>query len=238
MKKRSNKQAFSLKTPSGRSLEAFSLVEIIVAFSVLVLVIFASTNLLVSIIRSNSENVNTLTAYGLAQEGLEAMRNIRDSNWLLGADFQGKVGANCLWPGDVCLPGSIGDTRVFALKFNEVQSLGFGTVSSDQIQNYAPWELKEVSSSPTDPVFVQETQLYKSTSEETDVVWYQPCFSPCTLDPSLFLRFIEVEPFPYATDATKVKKYRVSSVVRWQEIGRQKEVRLTTELTDWKGGPL
>ena len=29
-----------------------------------------------------------IVAYGLVQEGLEAVRNIRDSNWLLGADFK------------------------------------------------------------------------------------------------------------------------------------------------------
>lgn len=219
--------------------QAFSLVEIIVALSVMVLVILASTNLLVSIIRSNTENVNTLTAYGLAQEGLEAMRNIRDSNWLLGADFQGKVGAKCLWAGGVCLPGTVGVKKVFALQFKQTQTLGAGTVTSDQIPNYSPWELKDITpSAPGEEVSVQDSQLYVSPSPDGTAVWYQPCFTLCTLDPALFSRFVEVEPLAYGSDLTKSKKYRVSSVVRWKEIGRDKEVRLTTELTDWKGGPL
>lgn len=218
---------------------AFSLVEIIVALSVIVLVILASTNLLVSVIRSNSENVNTLTAYGLAQEGLEALRNIRDSNWLLGADFQGKVGAKCLWAGGVCLPETVGVKKVFAVQFNQSQPMGVGTVTSDQIPNYSPWELKDITpSTPGGEVPVQDSQLYVAPSPDGETVWYQPCFSLCTFEPSLFSRFVEVQPLSYGSDLTKVKKYRVSSVVRWKEPGRDKEVRLTTELTDWKGGPL
>ncbi len=220
---------------------AFSLVEIIVAFSVIVLVILAATNLLVSIIRSNNENVNTLEAYGLAQEGIEAIRNIRDSNWLLGADFQGKVGITCLWPENQCLPGSVGVKKYFAVKFNQIQSMGSSQVYLTEISNYAPWGLKDVTPpSPMEPVSVQETQLYIFSPTGSNDVWYQPCFSFCTtLTPSLFSRYIEVDPLPYGTnEPNKVRKYRVSSVVRWQEGIRPKEVRLTTELTDWKGGPL
>lgn len=219
---------------------AFSLIEIIVAFSVIVLVILAATNLLVSIIRSNNENVNTLEAYGLAQEGLEAVRNIRDSNWLLGADFQGKVGGTCLWPENQCFPGAVGIKKYFAVKFNQIQSMGSGPVGLNEIPNYAPWELKEVTPpGPMEPVSVQETQLYIYSPPGSEDVWYQPCFSFCTLKPSLFSRYIEVDPMAYGTaEPSKVQKYRVSSVVRWQEGARPKEVRLTTELTDWKGGPL
>ncbi len=218
---------------------AFTLVEIIVAFTVLVLVILASTNLLVAIIRNNTENENTVVAYGLAQEGLEALRNVRDSNWLLGADFQGSVGGKCLWAGGVCLPGSLGTKKSFALKMQEIEDLGVGPVGSDAIPNYAPWELKDVTPVlPGDSPAVQDTQLYLVASSGGDAEWYQPCFSPCTADPSIFSRWIEVEPLAHGTETTKVQKYRVSAVVRWKEIGRDKEVRLTTELTNWKGGPL
>lgn len=226
---------------SHQTRQAFTLVEIIVSLSVMVLVILASTNLLVSIIRSNTENVDTLVAYGLSQEGLEAVRNIRDSNWLLGADFQGTVGGKCLWPSGQCLPVALGSKKVFSLLAKPVQISRGATVTSDQIPTYAPWELKDVTPSrANDPVDPAYTQLYIVKSQNASDVWYQPCFSSCgSADvKSIFQRYIEIEPLDYVNAPGKVKKYRVSSVVQWNELGRPKEVRLTTELTDWKGGPL
>lgn len=226
--------------------QGFSLIEVIVAFSVLTLVIVAATNLLVTIIRSNNQNENTMVAYGLAQEGLEAMRNVRDSNWLLGADFQGRVGGSggkCLWAGGVCFPDAVGVNKYFSLQFRQIKTLGITTVTSDQIPDYSPWQLKDVTpSNPGDQPSFQETQLYLEPVAGVDGdgrgVWYQPCFSICTLKPSQFSRYVEVTPMVYDPSSAdlKIKKYLVSSVVRWLEIGRPREVRLTTEITDWKGG--
>ncbi len=215
---------------------AFSLVEIIVAFSVLVLVILASTNLLVSIIRSNNENENTLVAYGLAQEGVEGMRNIRDSNWLLGADFQGNIfsGAKqCLWGG--CLPA--GDNlgkNVFILDF-KVMNIQGPAVDSYAIPD-SPWILKDVTSVVQNSEKLDQiTKLCVPDPNGLTAFAYHVCSNAQGEIPSLFSRFLEVEPLLYNGG---LKKYRVSSVVHWNELGRPKEVRLTTELTDWKGGPL
>ncbi len=84
-----------MKKPSLQSgnKSGFTLPEVIVSISIIVIVIVAATNLIVSIIRTNTQNQNTLIAYGLAQEGLEGVRNIRDSDWLIGASFQGKLGS-------------------------------------------------------------------------------------------------------------------------------------------------
>lgn len=216
--------------------KAFTLVEIIVAFSVLVLVILASTNLLVSIIRSNTENVNTLIAFGLAQEGLEGMRNVRDSNWLLGADFQGKVGTDCLWPNG-CLPSSLADKKDFTIDF---QTGGSGSDDISGIKNYAPWKIEDVTSGTGDPDPLK-TQLCVTSGDSStgsSDVWYYTCTVTSTDQKSPFFRYVEVDPMGYGPAATTVKKYRVSSVVKWAEGTREKEVRLTTELTDWKGGPL
>lgn len=224
--------------------QAFSLVEVIVAFSVLTVVIVAATNLLVTIVRGNTGNVNTTVAYGLAQEGLEAVRNVRDSNWLLGADFQGRLGGStgkCLWAGGVCFPDTVGVKKDFSLQFRQVKTLGLTTVTSDQIPDYSPWQFKDVTpSNPSDDPSFTETQLYFESAADGQGVWYQPCFTICTLKPSLYSRYVEVSPLSYGSDGTsmKVKKYLVTAVVRWFEIGRPREVRLSTELTDWKGGAM
>jgi len=228
---------------------AFSLIEVIVAFSVLVMVIIACTNLLVSIIRSNTANENRLVAYGLAQEGLEAIRNIRDSNWLLGADFQGKVGDQCLWQGNWnCLPGSVGDKKYFTIDSYPTDISSNSSASLDDIQVNSPWILNDVTPvNETEPLPGSIT-LCKTTLGNSSDVWYRPCSASLNQNqtPSLFSRFIEVTPERYVAagaggpgsgDAT-VKKYLVSSVVQWEEQSRKIEVRLTTEITDWKGGPL
>lgn len=225
--------------------KAFTLVEVIVAFSVLILVILASTDLLVTVIRSNTANVNTLVAYGLAQEGLEVVRNIRDTDWLLGADFQGKVDGTCLWRTGVCLPQTTGVPQFFALmlhpnptSFNSINPLL--AVDTGGIATYSPWELFNIPRSSGKTY----TQLYLpgSASKLSSVgsALYQPCFGSTNCpnsnkNPSIFLRYIEVEAL---RGGTKIQKYRVSSVVTWVEQALNKQVVLTTELTNWKGGPL
>ncbi len=223
--------------------QAFTLVEVIVAFSVLVLVIVASTNLLVSVIRSNTENENTLVAYGLAQEGLEAVRNMRDSDWLLGADFEGYVGTSCVWEGG-CFPQQIDTSADYVLDFRQIDSQGADITHASDLQSVSPWMFYPVDLSDPNGLDWQKTKLYipkaPDQGQNQVPVWYKPCVNGCdnTVTQSPFSRYIEVVPAGYQAGDTDIKKYRVTSVVRWQEIGRPKEVRLTTELTDWKGGPL
>lgn len=91
---------------------------------VMVLVVYSATTLLISSIRGNVSNVNTMIAYGLAQEGIEAARNIRDSNWLLGAAFSGTVGGvrnrTVIWGAE--LPSIEGEVRYYTVDANESSS--------------------------------------------------------------------------------------------------------------------
>lgn len=61
---------------------AFTLLEVLMAITFITVVFTAITGLILTTIQVNRKNVNTLQATYLAQEGLEAMRYIRDSNWL------------------------------------------------------------------------------------------------------------------------------------------------------------
>lgn len=65
-----------------RNIKAFTLVEVLMGMALLSVTLVAVTSLLITSIRANQANMNSLTGYFLAQEGLEAIRNIRDSNWL------------------------------------------------------------------------------------------------------------------------------------------------------------
>jgi len=70
-----------------RRLPAFSLVEIVVVLFVISLGLVGILSLIIQNIQSQSYNKNNLTAYQLAQEGVEMIRQVRDSNWKAGAAF-------------------------------------------------------------------------------------------------------------------------------------------------------
>lgn len=56
--------------------------EIIIAIGVIITALVASVNLISYSISSTRLSRSRITAQGLAQEGLEIVRNIRDNNWL------------------------------------------------------------------------------------------------------------------------------------------------------------
>jgi len=62
--------------------KAFTLLEVIVAITVLTIAVGGSFALIQQTMVAASLNQSKLTAYYLAQEGIELVRNIRDSNWL------------------------------------------------------------------------------------------------------------------------------------------------------------
>jgi prepilin-type N-terminal cleavage/methylation domain-containing protein len=213
--------------------KAFTLPEVLVSIAVIVMVVMAATNLLVASIRANAVNISTLVAYGLAQEGIEAVRNIRDSDWLLGADFQGEVGRQNVAPWGDSFPSVVGDTRYYTVEFRD--PLDLEVKNSMQLANAVPWTLKglmtdkDYGSSSATRLFLKE---FGSAKEKRYVHGSQSAES------TPFHRYIEVIPLAYEMGegrvTAKIMKYRVSSVVNWEEYGQEREVKLETELTDWK----
>lgn len=59
-----------------------TLIEVIMAIFVVAVGSAAATSLIVTAIQANSFSRDNLIALNLAVEGIEAMRNVRDSNWL------------------------------------------------------------------------------------------------------------------------------------------------------------
>lgn len=65
--------------------KGFSLLEVIIAIFVIIIGIVGAMNLLNYSISSAVIGKSQIIASNLAQEGIEIVRNIRDSNWLKGA---------------------------------------------------------------------------------------------------------------------------------------------------------
>lgn len=68
---------------------AFTLVETLIGITLLTVVLTAVAGLILSTLISSQRNIHTLQAKAYAQEALEVMRYIRDSNWLQNYSWAG-----------------------------------------------------------------------------------------------------------------------------------------------------
>lgn len=67
--------------------KGFTLIEIMVAISIMAIGLVGAYSVLPMIIKSQAVNANEFLASQIANEGMELVRNIRDNNWLLGNDW-------------------------------------------------------------------------------------------------------------------------------------------------------
>jgi len=75
--------------------KGFGLLEAVLAIAVLVIVVASTVTLSRMSIKSSAISLDRVQAYYLAQEGIEAVRQIRDTNWLSSAGNP--------WLNDVCV---------------------------------------------------------------------------------------------------------------------------------------
>jgi prepilin-type N-terminal cleavage/methylation domain-containing protein len=68
--------------------KGFTFIEVIIAIFILVVVIVGVYNAFSTMVVLTSDITMRFTAAYLAQEGLEIMRNIRDTNWINGRDWR------------------------------------------------------------------------------------------------------------------------------------------------------
>lgn len=231
----------------------FSLPEVIVAFSVLVLVIVSASNVLATVMRTNADNVNSLVAYGLAQEGLENIRFIRDSNVLLGLNFDGGVEGqsnNEVWGAK--LFGNGGAKNFILINNEEVQE---SCIQPVPLKGCLPVQLKEVSEVLDSLPAAARTLVYQvggvtNAAQNSEVggsfggagenefrfVQLSDGEQPSANSTATpFHRFIHVEPLTAGGDPQQTSALRVSSGVFWKGSGGvDKKVVLTSELTNWK----
>jgi len=223
---------------------AFTLPEVIVAFSVLVMVITTATQVLVTVIRVNATNVNSLVAYGLAQEGLEAVRFVRDSDTVLGLQFDGATKvkpSESIWGQKLFEDSATEGVKFFALQLRSVEDLKPGCKKAADFDNQClPIQLTNLDGSDPEALKTSDaTLVYKKISAADTVnkglIYFQndTASTDTTLSPTQFHRFIRVEALKNGLSV--VKTLRISSVVAWTgENGEPMQVVLTSELTNWK----
>ena len=79
----------------GKKYHGQSLMESIIAIGLIMSVVVSSISISIYTTRLGRSSQNNLVAYNLAREGIEYVRNIRDSNWLAGAAWDNGFSA-CL----------------------------------------------------------------------------------------------------------------------------------------------
>ncbi len=211
----------------------FTLPELLVAMSVIVLVIFASTNLVISIIRSNTDNINTMIAYGLAQEGLEGVRNMRDSNWLLGAQFDGQLKGTVIWGATF---GKSEQPKFFIIDLGSLATATGEVNDPGALSGHTPWKIEGIEETDFES---DKTKIKKYTiNEQSGEFRYGHSLGAQTGEDTPFYRYLELYKVktPYDDNDSEVNKYRVACIVEWMEFGRSRSVRLDTEVTNWYQG--
>lgn len=187
----------------------FSIVEVVVATSIIAVAIISLFSLLGPAIRNSAKSNNMLIASMLAQEGIELVMNIRDNNWVQdGSDRDD----NPNW--DTGIKGVLPiESQVGIIDYNDSLiayaggSLGLGSISS----------VDDVFCHPSDPA-----RLYLDNDFYTYTI---------TANRTLFRRVIFVENQDIGGGKHRLK---VSSYVRWGVCNdSSNEVKLTNYLYDW-----
>lgn len=223
--------------------KAFTLPEVIVSFSVLTLVIVTASNVLSVVMRTNADNVNSMVAYGLAQEGLENFRFMRDSDTVLGLDFDGgvKSSTNFVW-GEKIMDSVAGQSQNFIL-IDKKSDLASCTKTN--LSDCMPVALKsvtgEIDSLAKDPSTVvylvqAATDPNLPNAKPADFQYLQTGdgTAPTDGNATQYHRIITVQPMKDPIDAPTFNVMRVSSMVFWTVGEIDKKVVLTSELTNWK----
>ena len=81
--------------------KGFSLLEIMVSIFVLLVGILGVSNVVLSTILTHTLNKDRLVASYLAQEGVELVRNMRDTNWVISRNFGAGFPSSGWWEIDV-----------------------------------------------------------------------------------------------------------------------------------------
>lgn len=206
--------------------KGFSIPEVIVAISMVVLIILTATNLLVSSMRANSNNVNRIIAYNLAQEALEGVRNIRDGNWLQNQYWRGSedysfFGEPFIEDGSYVIQKKHNlFTKAQCSMDRDLNDVGIVTSAS-------PWEVFPYSD--------DKSKLYIKESDYTEYT------HELGQDFSGFKRWVEIKTIPYEgglEEDRELLKISVTAVVEWEERSVTKSIRIPMILTDWKSGTI
>lgn len=218
----------------------FTLPEVLIGIAVLSIAILTVTNLFVSITRGNKANMDDLRAYYLASEGLEAVRNIRDTHWFNNISWTGDKDFN-FWsktgvPVDFSKSIVVIVSRKLAADGATLSVKGDEHLNNDRkvdlLRENAPWSVSVIK---PDEEKTAATRLLEVNDQFIHPDHNGGFTRQSFADASPFSRYIEIEPVDKTQ--TPIKAVKVKSVVFWRENNDERQLVLESVLTDWKAGP-
>lgn len=232
---------------TGKSRSGETLLEVLIALVVLIIGSVTATSLILTSIKANLYNKDALQALNLAQEGLEYMRNLRDTNWIrFSANTQGcwnvKPGvATCAgnlmtealsadsgyYLGTVLsarqtpqLDLSNGDDAVYLLKYYDLDPLDDSDGTNRKDSGNLPAEQDDydyIASSHPSGTFVDNSKFYRSINIDYKTI---ASTSPWTVGET--------------SDPALADLMMVSSKVQWKDGGTVHQVVLSSALTRYR----
>jgi len=196
-----------------RGERGFTLTEVLIGISILAVAIVSATNLLITSVESNKNNVKTLQAFYYAQEGIEAFRNIRDTNWLHNQDWLAGDTNRKIWMSGFTASQEgtkyeiVSNDRVFNMTV-----LGDRNVDAQGMNVYAPWQVHSLNAE-------NDAQENENGLKRVISVYSYDCNKGLNIEE--------------CNDYVKVV-----SKVFWMDSGSEKKVELNEIFTNWKGGAL
>jgi type IV pilus modification protein PilV len=86
-----NKIYLKVESYQLKAIKGFSILEVVVSLAIITVGILAVLSLFTQTIRSGEVSINQEIATNLAQEGIEVIRNKRDSNWIELKDWNNEI---------------------------------------------------------------------------------------------------------------------------------------------------
>ena len=208
----------------------FSLIEVLVGIMVLTVAIVAASNTLGTLVRSNENNMKAMQAYYLAQEGIEAVRNVRDSNWLHNSYWLGSDDGQP-W-GDKFEPGFSYDLQLRSAGWENIPDENISAESIAELSAVSPWyaetlwEENELADIYLHEGYLSSDKDYLGDGEESG-----------------FSRRVTIK--EYDEDGSGCKNTMeetvcvlIESTVEWKIGARQRQVTVSAVVSDWKGDML
>lgn len=200
-----------------RSRAAETLAEVIIAITVLTLGTGSATVLVMTSIRATHSGEDRLVAYNLAREGVEAVRNLRDTNWLRFPSER----ASCWDTYGVTVATACGTG-------NKLGTAAPGQTITVSPNLTGPNELFTwtVVTTPTSP----QQKLYVVSAPGGGTLYtHDSTYMGATLSP--FSRLVTIVKTP--GNATIPAQMVVTATVSWEESGRPTSVSFTDQLINY-----
>jgi len=220
-----------------KNTKGFTLVETLIGLMILTIAIVAATSLLIGLLKSNQFVVKNLQAHYLAQEGLEAVRNIRDTNWMHNLDWKdGKAD----FLGQIQVPEN-GDVKKYVIGINP-SGFSSNAIADQNVISSLP---KTWTFVPYDGASLADSKIYLCGDEGAESLQYFSDAEGCASGTATeFARYIEVSRPGYCFDESGSQNTEVEDLCKNAMLVKavvefeNNKVELSEVLTNWKGGAL